>query len=428
MTDNLFNEINTILAKVPIDFGGGCSVRKAYVMAWLIRQFNLIRTLDIGIYRGRSLFPQAIAHRIATSGVVYGVDPYSATEALENDHPTLREQIKNFVVTTDFEKLFQQVSNHTEEFGLSKYIQLVRATSSQAAVKFAKDETSFGLIHIDGNHDTSIVKRDVDLYLPLLQPNGFLVMDDVSWDSVQPAEQKVASCTHLLLRCVTPDNKNDYAIYWKKDCSKNEADTLSRKLHYLAYVSTHQLHETLVKNSLYKLHVGCGNIKFKGWINIDKDSSVATDLIHDVTLGLPFPDRSCQFIYHEHFLEHLNITQSLFFLSECHRVLVMDGVMRVAMPSLERVMNSYFADDWKANQDWLTWPTYKFIKTRAEMVNIAMRWWGHQWLYDSEELHRRLKNVGFSRIKDVEWRKSSTPELAQRETRRDSLLICEASK
>lgn len=215
MADELLGTIDRVLSKVPIDFGGGCSVRKAYIMAWLIRRFRLCPTLDIGVYRGRSLFPQGIAHQFAGGGVAYGVDPFSAIEAAVHDHPTLREQIHTFVQSTDYDELFQQISHRTEEFGLSKHVRIVRATSAQAAEQFAAEGTSFGLIHIDGNHDTAPVMRDVELYLPLLQDKGFLVMDDVSWDSVRPAEQAVASRTQLLLRCVTPDNMNDFAIYRK---------------------------------------------------------------------------------------------------------------------------------------------------------------------------------------------------------------------
>lgn len=104
------------------------------------------------------------------------------------------------------------------------------------------------------------------------------------------------------------------------------------------------------------------------------------------------------------------------------------GVVRTAMPSLESVVGSYVNDDWKAGQDWLTWPEYRFISTRAEMLNIAMRWWDHHWLYDHEELHRRHREAGFDRLHDMAWGESAYPHLIGRETRKDSRLICEAVK
>ena len=97
------------------------------------------------------------------------------------------------------------------------------------------------------------------------------------------------------------------------------------------------------------------------------------------------------------------------------------------MPSLEYTINKYCSDKWN-DQDWLEWKEHRFIQTRAEMINIAFRWWGHQWLYDREELHRRLKEAGFTIIRDVEWGYSKIPELSNLETRKDSKLICEATK
>lgn len=179
----------------------------------------------------------------------------------------------------------------------------------------------------------------------------------------------------------------------------------------------------------YKLNVGCGQIKFDGWINIDLDKNLEqVALIWDVCQGFPFlKNQSCSIIYNEHFLEHLTIENASIFLSECYRILQPGGVLRIAMPSLEEVIHKYTSEDWR-NQDWLKWPEYEFIQTRAEMINIAFRWWGHQWLYDREELHRRLREAGFEQLRDVEWGSSDVLELRNRETRKDSMLICEALK
>jgi predicted SAM-dependent methyltransferase len=178
-----------------------------------------------------------------------------------------------------------------------------------------------------------------------------------------------------------------------------------------------------------KLHIGCGTVKMDGWINIDANIRPGvTDLQLDITKGLPYEDNSCSLIYHEHVLEHLPVEAAVNFLQECYRVLQTGGTMRIAMPSLEFVIEKYSSEDWRSGQDWLTWPEYQFIQTRAEMLNIALRWWGHQYLYDREELHRRLREAGFEKIKDVEWGISDLSELLNRETRKDSLLICEVQK
>ncbi len=178
----------------------------------------------------------------------------------------------------------------------------------------------------------------------------------------------------------------------------------------------------------YKLHLGCGKVRLEGWINVDGDTkATAADVRWDLTTPLPFPKNTCALIYHEHLLEHLPVKEGVSLLKECYHLLQPDGVLRVAMPSLDELIERAYKGTWR-EMDWISWPEHRFIKTRAEMVNIAFRWWGHQWLYDREELHRRLEEAGFSKIKDVAWGQSDVPELRDRETRKDTGLICEARK
>jgi predicted SAM-dependent methyltransferase len=115
------------------------------------------------------------------------------------------------------------------------------------------------------------------------------------------------------------------------------------------------------------------------------------------------------------------------FLLECRRVLVPEGVLRIAMPSLDDLIDKSHRGNWR-DQDWLTWPEHQFIETRAEMLNISFRSWGHQWLYDREELYRRLREAGWTTVRETSWGTSVIPELQNLETRLDSRLICEAIK
>ncbi|MCX7858344.1 MAG: methyltransferase domain-containing protein [Deltaproteobacteria bacterium] len=169
-------------------------------------------------------------------------------------------------------------------------------------------------------------------------------------------------------------------------------------------------------------------MRLSGWINLDANSIPGvTDGVWDLKEGIPFENGSCKLIYCEHLLEHFSVEEGLFFLKECHRVLTDDGVVRIAMPSLDVLIRKSCEGNWR-EQEWLSWPEYSFIQTRAEMLNIAFRWWGHQWLYDLEELERRLREAGFRQVYSVGHGESDIPELRNLETRGDSLLICEARK
>lgn len=211
----LRTQIINLLAGIPLDFGGGCSASKAYLMASLIRELRTQTSLDIGVYRGRSLLPQALAHRRYTGGVAYGVDPWSKDEARENDNPALKHDLDRFVETTDFDAVYRDVESLRKTAALESHCALVRKTSVAAAGYFRERGMTFGLIHIDGNHDTETVVQDVRDYEPLLLNHGILIMDDVSWDSIRPAYGMLAATMPRLFQRV--DALNDYAVFWKTD-------------------------------------------------------------------------------------------------------------------------------------------------------------------------------------------------------------------
>lgn len=179
-----------------------------------------------------------------------------------------------------------------------------------------------------------------------------------------------------------------------------------------------------LSSTMDKLHLGCGQVYFDGWLNVDLDSPKA-DLRWDLSTQLPFGDNTVSFIFNEHFLEHLDLESGQNFLSECHRILRPGGFLRIAMPDLEFLLEKYHSD-WK-EQEWLSWPEYHFIESRVQMLNIAMRSWGHQYLYDKEELTLRMTQCGFSDITFQTNGRSIHPEFIGRETRSDSRLIAEAT-
>jgi len=172
-----------------------------------------------------------------------------------------------------------------------------------------------------------------------------------------------------------------------------------------------------------KLHLGSGTVSLEGWVNIDLETPEA-DVHLDITGGLPFPAGAARLIYHEHVMEHITVEQGVACLKDWFRLLEPGGVLRVATPDLQYVIERY-GGDWK-DQAWLKLPEYQFIRTRAEMINVSMRWWGHRYLYDGEELERRMREAGFATIRRCAFRESPVAELAGLETRPDSMLILEA--
>lgn len=182
-----------------------------------------------------------------------------------------------------------------------------------------------------------------------------------------------------------------------------------------------------------KLHIGCGTIYKEGWINIDNNSDnniKKLDFMWDLRKPLPLPENSVDFIYNEHFLEHLTVDNGVGLIKNLMKILKPNAVLRIAMPDLRKSVENYMNKNYlNENKDGLKKYGLDFIQTNAEALNIDFRWWGHQWLYDWEELERRLKEAGCIKIKKCNLNESEYSELQNLETRGlASSLIAEIIK
>lgn len=220
--NKLANEIELVLNQIPGDFGGGCSLSKATLMAWLILHSRINASIDIGVYRGRSFIPQAIAHKFKKSGIVYGIDPYTKDDAAEKDNLELQPQIDEFVKKTDFGQIYDDVKALQKQFGVSRFSSLVRKTSSAALSDYIKNSLKFGLIHIDGNHDLKIVLDDLKKSHSLLDDGGYLIIDDISWNSVRPAVDMATNELGMRLLYSRVDLTNDYCVLSKNNSSAKD--------------------------------------------------------------------------------------------------------------------------------------------------------------------------------------------------------------
>lgn len=91
------------------------------------------------------------------------------------------------------------------------------------------------------------------------------------------------------------------------------------------------------------LNLGCG-YRFSRdvrWLNVDLAPASPDVKRIDATSGLPFRDESLLGVYHSHVLEHLDSEAGLRLLRECFRILQPGGVLRVAVPDLERIAVGY---------------------------------------------------------------------------------------
>lgn len=89
------------------------------------------------------------------------------------------------------------------------------------------------------------------------------------------------------------------------------------------------------------LNIGCGFTFHPAWINIDVVPSAPEVQYCDITKNLPYPDNYFDACYSSHVLEHLTKEESQQLLTECHRILKPQGVIRVVVPDLEAIVREY---------------------------------------------------------------------------------------
>jgi SAM-dependent methyltransferase len=91
------------------------------------------------------------------------------------------------------------------------------------------------------------------------------------------------------------------------------------------------------------VNLGCGGRFHPAWTNIDIVSTGPGVIAHDLSRGVPLASESCEVVYHSHVLEHLRRADVERFMRDCHRVLRPGGILRVAVPDLERICRAYVA-------------------------------------------------------------------------------------
>ena len=106
------------------------------------------------------------------------------------------------------------------------------------------------------------------------------------------------------------------------------------------------------------LHCGCGDIYLgKNWLNTDlaklsdstgnESKSGAIALVnddyyyleHDATAAFPLDNEVFDWIFAEHFIEHITTPQAVFWLKEAKRMLKPGGIIRLSTPNLCKYAN-----------------------------------------------------------------------------------------
>jgi predicted O-methyltransferase YrrM len=196
---SLEREVIRLECELPFDAGGTCSLDKKHALASLIATRGLRRSVEIGVYRGSSLLPQALAQR-HIGGHAIGIDPYSAECAHQEEGQDMMrlamgDDFEEVCEAIDWDALYLEILSRIEQYGLAGSAEIIRKPSAEAVSGI---EPGFDLVHIDGNHDSSAFAEDVRNYIPKLRVGGIAVIDDTEWSSIRPGYEKLKAGMRVL--------------------------------------------------------------------------------------------------------------------------------------------------------------------------------------------------------------------------------------
>ena len=184
---------------------------------------------------------------------------------------------------------------------------------------------------------------------------------------------------------------------------------LRRDVRIDAYLRTHDVR---------KLQLGTGSNPMDGWLNTDVvDYRRRNEVVYlDAHEPFPLPDGAFDLVFSEHMIEHLTYTDGRRCLAECLRVLRPSGRIRVATPSLDRLIALYGDELTDLQRRYLTWSIDTFVRDADAylpgFVLNNMFWnFAHRFVYDEATLRHALKTAGFVDVEAWPVGESGDPRL-----------------
>lgn len=221
---SLFNRVKYIQSFSFLnDIPGDDSLIRCYIMSYLASYFKLKNYVEIGVYKGKSLFSVAQAFK-DNKGKAYGIDSYRLDAVKEYDwDEILRKKINKSFEGVDFKAIYNQVLKNIKSLELSKVVEIIRKTSTEAAPYFKDIEID--MLHINGTHDFENVQADINNYSPLIREGGIIIFNRIDLDSVKRCYDQYKNDCIILLETnkfgiLMKNHKNLKRLNSKVDISK----------------------------------------------------------------------------------------------------------------------------------------------------------------------------------------------------------------
>ena len=173
-----------------------------------------------------------------------------------------------------------------------------------------------------------------------------------------------------------------------------------------------------------RLNLGCGPHPAPGWLNADRQLAEGVELCGDIRDGLALADDAVDCIAAIHFLQDLPWDAIASALREMRRVLKPGGVLRVAVPDLDRAIDAYRRGD----GDYFFVPDADACAVGAKLVTQIV-WYGSvRTPFTFDFARERLEDAGFRDVARCAYRETrhGDPAIVELDNRERETLFVEA--
>lgn len=182
----------------------------------------------------------------------------------------------------------------------------------------------------------------------------------------------------------------------------------------------------MTEQVLRRLNWGCGAVGEAGWINSDLKEGPLIDISADIRAGLPIEDDSLDYIVSIHALPMISFPELVPVLSELRRMLKPGGVLRLALPDLDKGIAAYLRGD----RDYFLIPDDDAASLGGKFV-VHMLWYG--WtvtMFTADFIEELLAKAGFRRVEHCAYQQSPSglPGITGLDNRESESLFVEAVK
>lgn len=204
--------------------------------------------------------------------------------------------------------------------------------------------------------------------------------------------------------------KDGYAVFIKRYLKKhkkllNIVETSRRMIYRYIFAVKHRqmIKKYLDSHKIRRLQIGSGRNCISDWLNTDRDTALSKETVFlDASKKLPFNNCTFNYIYHEHFIEHIEYSEGVRLIQECFRVLKPSGKIRISTPDLNFLVELFAENKSELQKRYIEWAVLRSdsdLNNDTFVINNFFQSWGHKFIYDFKTLKEVLVRAGFMNIR-----------------------------